>query len=168
MRRNFLFQTVCILVMIFFYIPSYAQVISSTELIKDAKQYDGKSVTFQGEVVGDIMIRGEYAWLSINDGSNAMGVWINKELIKNIQYIGNYKAKGDVIEITGIFRRSCPEHGGDLDIHGQHITKVVSGEPSPRAMDVKKAYLAFLLSIVTLSAFLFLRLPKRSIFYFNY
>ncbi|MDD5680973.1 MAG: DNA-binding protein, partial [Candidatus Omnitrophica bacterium] len=102
MRKNFLFQTACTLVIILFCIPSHAQTISSTELIKDAKQHDGKNVTFQGEVVGDIMIRGEHAWLSVNDGPNAIGIWIDKELIDDIQYVGSYGKKGDIVEVAGV------------------------------------------------------------------
>jgi hypothetical protein len=151
MKKILFLQMSCVAAALFLSFQCYAQTVSSSVLIKGARQYDGKSVTYRGEVIGDIMGRGEYAWLSINDGLNAIGVWINKELIKDIQYVGNYRAKGDVVEITGIFKCSCPEHGGDLDIHAQYITKVGSGEPSPRPMDLKKAYLAFLLSIVTIS-----------------
>jgi len=161
MKRNFLFQTTCILVIILFYIPSYAQTISSTELIKDAKQYDGKNVTFRGEAVGDIMIRGEHAWLSVNDGSNAIGIWIDKELINNIQYVGSYEIKGDIVEVTGVFKRACPEHGGDLDLHAYQIIKIASGESLPKTRSLKKIYIALLLFILISLIYLLRRYYSR-------
>jgi hypothetical protein len=105
----------------------FAQSISSTELINNAKQYDGKPVVYKGEAIGDIMVRGENAWINVNDGTIAIGIWIRKELIKDIVYTGSYKVKGDLVEITGKFNRACIEHGGDLDIHAQSLTKLSSG-----------------------------------------
>jgi hypothetical protein len=104
-----------------------AQPISSTELINNAKQYDAKTVVYEGEVIGDIMVRGEFAWINVNDGKNAIGIWIDKNLTRDIQYSGSYKFKGDWIEITGVFQRACPQHGGDLDIHAQSIKNIQRG-----------------------------------------
>jgi len=140
------------------YFSCYAQTISSVELINNAKQYDGKVVEFKGEVVGDIMSRGDYVWLSVNDGPNALGAWCNKKLIKDIYYVGGYKVKGDIIEISGIFKRSCPEHGGDLDIHAQAIRKIVSGEPIYRATTLKKFYISLMLFIFALLVYLLRKL----------
>lgn len=123
--------------MVLFCSQCYAETLSSTELIKDTKQYDGKNVIYGGEVIGDIMIRGEHAWLNVNDGSNAIGIWINKELIKNILYTGSYQVKGDLVEVTGKFNRSCIVHGGDLDIHAQSINKIGSGTKIYHAINTK-------------------------------
>lgn len=109
------------------YTVCFAQPILSTELINNAKQYDGKTVIYEGEVIGDIMVRGNYAWININDGNSAIGVWMNKSFTKDILYTGSYKSKGDGVKITGIFHRACPEHGGDLDIHAQAIRRINSG-----------------------------------------
>lgn len=111
----------------FFTFNCYAQPVPSTELINNAKQYDGKTVIYTGEVIGDVMRRGKSAWINVNDGKNAIGVWILADLTKSIQFIGNYKSKGDLVEITGVFHRSCQEHGGDLDIHAESLRKIASG-----------------------------------------
>jgi len=105
----------------------YAQTISSTELINNAKLYDGKTVVYEGEVIGDIMMRADFAWMNINDGQNAIGIWVNVSLAKDVSYTGSYKSKGDWVEVTGIFNRACPVHGGDLDIHAQAIRKTNLG-----------------------------------------
>lgn len=116
----------------------YAQPISSAELINNAKLYDGKVVNYEGEVIGDIMKRGDYAWINVNDGKNAIGIWINSGLVKDISYTGSYKSVGDGIEVTGVFRRVCPEHGGDLDIHAQSLRKTGAGRYLQEKVNVDK------------------------------
>lgn len=116
----------------------YAQSISSAELINNAKLYDGKVVSYEGEVIGDIMKRGDYAWINVNDGKNAIGIWINSGLVKDIGYTGSYKSVGDGIEVTGVFRRVCPEHGGDLDIHAQSMRKTGAGRYLQEKVNVDK------------------------------
>lgn len=105
----------------------FAQPVYSTELINNAKNYDNKTVGYSGEVIGDIMIRGQYAWLNVNDKVNAIGIWLDRSLIKDVSLAGNYKFRGDIIEIEGIFHRSCQEHGGDLDIHAVSLRKINNG-----------------------------------------
>jgi hypothetical protein len=123
----------------------YAQPISSIELINNATLYDGKVVAYEGEVIGDIMVRGEYAWVNINDGPNAIGIWIDKSLTQEIRYAGSYKSKGDWLEVTGIFHRACLEHGGDLDIHAQAIRKTRTGRPAVERLNINKRNLVFIL-----------------------
>lgn len=123
----------------------FAQSLSSTELINNAKAYDGKTVTYEGEVIGDVMARGEYAWLNVNDGKNALGIWIEKSLAKEINYTGSYKSKGDWVQVSGIFHRACPEHGGDLDIHAQEIKKTMPGRLINERLNPGKRNLAYVL-----------------------
>ena len=59
-----------------------AQSLSSQELINHAKQYDGQMVVYSGEAVGDLMRRGEFCWLNLNDGQNAVGVWLALAMAK--------------------------------------------------------------------------------------
>lgn len=129
----------------------YAQPISSTELINNAKQYDGKIVVYEGEVIGDVMVRGDYAWINVNDGEKAIGIWIKAALAKDIVYTGSYKSKGDGVEITGIFHRACIEHGGDLDIHAQSLRKTASGRHIQERLNLgKRNFVIILLGILCL------------------
>jgi hypothetical protein len=122
-----------------------AQPISSTELINNARQYDGKTVTYAGEVIADVMKRGDYAWINVNDGANAIGIWIRSSLSKNISFTGSYKFKGDIVEVTGVFHRACPEHGADLDIHAQAMRKVNTGRPIQEKLNPGKRNQAIIL-----------------------
>jgi hypothetical protein len=136
-------------------------IISSTELINNAKLYDGKTVVYEGEVIGDVMVRQDYAWVNLSDGTNAIGVWIPKSLTKDILYEGSYKSKGDWLEVTGTFSRSCSQHGGDLDIHAQAIRKTGSGRALAERLNLGKRNI-FLVLTVMLCLILILRRLKRA------
>jgi hypothetical protein len=126
MKSLFLFAILCMLLAITCGY-CYAQDPTSLDLINNAKQNDNKPVTYKGEAIGDIMIRGDHAWVHVNDGIIAIGIWAPNTMIGDIRYVGDYQTKGDVVEVTGTFHRSCPEHGGDLDIHASEIKKITSG-----------------------------------------
>ncbi len=103
--------------------------VSIYDLIENAKEYDGKEVVLEGEVIGDILDRGEYVWVNISDGNNsAIGIYMSKELSSVIQTTGNYKTSGDRIRVVGTFQRACKDHGGDLDIHASSVELVSQGK----------------------------------------
>jgi len=119
--------------------------ISSSELIKNAKEHDGKLVIFSGEAIGDVMMRGEFAWVNINDGENSLGVWMSSSMAKEIKFTGSYKTSGDKLRITGIFNRACPMHGGDLDIHAQALHSLAEGGQIVRKLQQSKKNLSLIL-----------------------
>jgi len=152
---------------------AYAQPVSSTELINSAKLYDGKTVVYAGEVIGDIMARGtpsasgitaargSYAWVNLNDGQNAIGIWMPEALTKDIRLTGSYKSRGDWIEVTGVFHRACADHGGDLDIHALAIRKIQSGKAIVERANPAKRNLLFTLTGI-LCLIVILRQFKRA------
>lgn len=123
----------------------YAQGLSSQALIDHAREYDGKVVVYAGEAIGEVMPRGAFAWVNLNDGKNAIGCWMQLKLARTIFHTGTYKAKGDWIEVSGIFNRACPEHGGDLDIHVQALRTVYSGRQFTEHAQADKQNLALVL-----------------------
>jgi hypothetical protein len=135
----------------------FAQGQSSADLINRSREYDAKPVTYAGEVIGEIMRRGEFAWVNINDGENSLGVWINAALIQDINFKGSYKTRGDSVEVTGVFHRACPEHGGDLDIHAQSLRKTASGRAIKEKLHLDKVTL----SIILLGALLLIWILMR-------
>lgn len=128
----------------------YAKPVSSTELIEKAQEYDGQAVVFQGEVVGDIMRRGDFAWINVHDGSNALGIWAKSPLTPAITFTGGYKSTGDIIEAQGTFHRACLEHGGDLDIHADSLNIIKRGQQRAEVLHLGEKKLVFLLAGVTL------------------
>ena len=123
----------------------FSQSLSSSELIKNAKEYNGKLIVYAGEVIGDVMLRGNYAWVNINDGENALGIWMSAALTKDIKYRGSYKSRGDSLEIIGIFNQACLEHGGDLDIHARSLFKIINGRTVKENLNFDKVSLGLVL-----------------------
>ena len=108
---------------------SYAQTtVTSTELIERAKELNGKEVSYQGEAIGEAMARGEHFWINVNDGNNAIGVWAPDNFLSVISFTGGYTAKGDWLEVRGVFNRACKMHGGDVDIHALALIKAREGK----------------------------------------
>lgn len=144
----------------------YANQIPSTELISNTRKYDGKSVIYVGEVVGDVMARGDFAWVNVNDADNAVGIWLSKELARGIQFAGSYHAEGDRVEITGVFHRACIQHGGDMDIHATNIRKISPGGLIREKSDTGKRNFTFILLGVLFLALIFVRRrrSKESVF----
>lgn len=104
------------------------RVVKINDLIEQASEYDGKLVTVQGEAIGDVMIRGEFGWVNISDGSNDIGVWAPAEALRAIRFVGRYHTRGDTLRVSGEFRRADPEHGGDLDLRAAEIQVARRGE----------------------------------------
>lgn len=141
----------------------YAEFISSKELIENAKQYDGKVVEYEGEAVGEVMPRGDYGWVNVNDGKNAVGVWAAGEFLNAINFSGSYAATGDWLKVKGTFNRACLIHGGDLDIHAEEIIKIKPGELKERARPKYKQNLAIYLSGVLLCLWLILIISRKKL-----
>ena len=125
-----------------------AEPVSSTELIQNPKEYDGKEVVYEGEGIGQIMQRRDGAWVNIHDGKSAIGVWMSSELASVIQYMGSYKAKGDILQVRGIFYYSCTQHGGDLDIHATSLRKIKSGWLKQESVILAKRNLLIILLVI--------------------
>jgi len=135
----------CFLFLILSFKFCFAKVLSSTELIENAKEYDGKVVVYQGEAIGEKIKRGNFFWVNVSSGKQAIGVWLPQNLMDKIKYLGNYKTRGDWIEVKGIFHQACFEHGGDLDIHAESISVISSGGIKEESLDIDKRNLAMIL-----------------------
>jgi len=155
------------------------ETIPINRLISNMKEYDGKEVTIEGEVVGDIMIRGQSAWITVNDDpysrisleeggsfkglSNiGIGVWAQKEQVDDIKVLGGYKNKGDIVIVRGVFHRACHEHGGDTDIHAISIEVRKQGYPFRHPIQWWKLLLAISFSLVSALLWAKLRMKKKA------
>lgn len=130
---------------------SHAEPIPSNELIEKAKSFDGKTVIYRGEAVSAVLKRGDHAWVNLNDGINAIGVWCDAPQVVPIKFVGDYKNRGDIVEVVGIFHRACSVHGGELDIHADVVKVVESGFRVEERTDGVRASFATVLFLITLS-----------------
>lgn len=148
-----IFKTLILVVVIVFMIPNVSKAAEYTnynDLIENGKALDGKLVEIKGEAIGEPMKRGNHTWINISDGSSAMGVWIKNEDADKVRTFGNYKFKGDIVSISGIFYRACSEHGGDMDIHAESLIVENVGYNVEEPIDNAKVIASITLSLVTL------------------
>ena len=124
---------------------AYAQAVTGRQLINNAAEYNGKIILFEGEVIGDIMIRGEHAWINVSDGDTALGIWTEKKLTRGLTHTGGYNSKGDWVRIYGIFSRACGEHSGELDIHAKSIKVLNRGRIIQERLNLGKRNIALVL-----------------------
>lgn len=132
------------------------------DLIENAKELDGQEVTVQGEAIGERMDRGNYSWININDGTNAIGIWLDGSEADKVSNYGNYKFIGDTVKITGVFHRACKEHGGEADLHSISLEIVKDGYQVKEQISQVKILSAIILTpLALLILVLFIRLIKN-------
>jgi hypothetical protein len=142
MKRFLLSALICAGVLL---APSaaWAEPVSSVQLVEDPTVWDGRTVTFTGEAIGEAMVRGAEAWLHLNDDVYASGttdervrlggynsgqaVVIDSDAVAAISTFGDHRHRGDLVEVTGVFNAACPEHGGDMDLHAAGLSIVRPG-----------------------------------------
>lgn len=150
---------------------------SSGGLVEEPKSWDGKTIRFEGEAVGEAMVRGEFAWLHLNDDAymyknveegaplegynTGMPVWVPADLARKVRTFGDYKHEGDVVRVTGTFHAACGEHGGDMDIHARELEVIYPGRLVADPVSPWKLDLAVVLTVGAASAIAFDRSARR-------
>ncbi len=139
-----------IVIAILFAANCYAAVWSSNELIEKSKELNGQKLDYRGELVTVVLDRGEYSWINLNDGYNAIGIWCKSSLLDGVKFAGDYKNRGDMIEVNGTLNRACSIHNGELDIHADTVKIVKKGHLLIRTIDPKRINSAMALFIFTI------------------
>ncbi len=145
-------ETVLVLVLLCLFVirVEAALAVSAKELLENAELYDGKEIIYKGEVIGDIMLRGESAWVNVRDDTGVIGIFCPRDLVGEIKYPGSYQYRGDLVSVRGIFHHSCSQHGGDSDIHAERITLLQQGEPLAHPLEPQKVQASIILSAIVL------------------
>ncbi len=136
-------------------------VVMIQDLVLHSAMYEGRTVILRGEVIGDIMPRGKFAWINIQGQYNAIGVWIPLELTKKITYKGNYRFKGDWVEVLGIFKHADEEFGGEFCFRARDLKIIQLGFPSPHQQSPTKKHIVWSLFWFTLCLLLIRFLVPR-------
>lgn len=174
MKKVLLLLAVLIIAFLFFIPAALAQEgaaeVTTSDLFEDWEEYDGKEVILRGEAVGDVLARGDYAWIAVNDdyysrealhetgtlvGQNSgIGVWLPTEEAEKIARLGRFGSMGDLVEVRGVFYADDVEHGGDFDIQATSLAILEPGRDIDTSPDswkyfVMAAALIFLLLSIT-------------------
>lgn len=138
--------------------------VSSEELIENSDYYNGRKVVYTGEVVGAVLERGEYCWITVNDddygqkpvreyeelkgGNTGMGVYCRSDMLEEVTMVGSYRTAGDLIKVTGVFYKASPQHGGDTMIEAEEISVIRKGWRVTAKRGVAGEVAAFILLVI--------------------
>lgn len=144
-------------------VAAAAPAVGSAELVERPATWDGRVIEFTGEAIRESMVRGDRAWIHINDDAYAtmeprlrgtlagynsgMGVWTDAEEAEAIGVFGDYRHRGDLVRVEGVFNAACARHGGDMDIHAGRLDVVSEGERIPYVVGGWKAPTALFLAL---------------------
>jgi hypothetical protein len=143
--------------------PAGAEV-NSASLVENAAFWNERIITFKGEAIGECMVRGDMAWIHLNDDAymeknieegallggynSGHAIWLSAELARQILFWGDFKHEGDIVKVTGAFHTACREHGGDMDIHAASMEIILTGHPVRHHLNVQRAAFAAALFII--------------------
>ena len=133
------------------YADEISEIIDISNLIENAAELDQQEVTVSGEAVGEAMNRGSHSWININDGTNAIGIWMSSSEAQKVKYFGKYKYKGDLLKVSGIFNKTCKEHGGESDIHATTLEVIKTGHCEEEQISSTKIAVAALSAVLAAS-----------------
>jgi hypothetical protein len=137
--------------------------LSTTELVENSYKWDGKTVSFKGEVL-QLMVRKDGTWMNLSDGNNtAMGVFVPKGVaMPAISHAEDYRTVGDVVLITGVFHRTCVQHEGETDIHAVSATVLTPGSTKTNPIHLDRVvWLIVLAGLLGLVMWFYYRKPAR-------
>jgi hypothetical protein len=145
--------------------------ISSTAVVECPDLFDGRQVTYVGEVVGDILHRDGGAWLLVNDddyalevgpagaggelrGANSgLAVWLPDPLPDELTRAGGHGWRGDVIEVNGTIHRVDPADGGGLTLRADDIVVLAEARRADPPFNGPQGLLATVLVVVVIAVF---------------
>lgn len=157
---------VCAVAFVLAVVPALAQELPlSAQLVEEPARFDGTVIEFTGEVVGEVMRRGDGAWIHLNDDAymernveegaelggynSGQAVWVDEgDLADQITFVGDYSHEGDIVRVTGVFNAACAEHGGDMDIHATELVIVTPGHEVIDPIPLWKPWLALFMAVL--------------------
>ena len=149
MLRKILFVLVLILFLGQFSLWAFSA--SLEEILSNPKDYDGKSVIVEAEVVGEVLGNDQGGWINILEQGYNIGIFSSsKDMFFPIKHWGSYKEKGDIIRIEGVFYEDCLQHNIS-DIHLESLKIISPGFRKEDIVSSNKKKIAIGLFIICLT-----------------
>jgi hypothetical protein len=133
---------IAILVLLASPVSAAPSAVTVTELVSRPGDYDRLQVVFEGECIGAVLMRGSYAWLSVNDGSSAIGVLVSADMARSVKSLGNWKQTGDRVRITGTMLVASEAHGGETFVEAEKLEVIKSGRAREHPITASRVVLA--------------------------
>lgn len=159
--------------------PDDPMEVTSAELTACPGAYDGRAVRLEGEVVRAVLERGDRAWVQLNDDAYALGpgplpehrvalgantgtaVSLPAVDAGGIETVGSHRARGDVLEIVGVFRRADPDDAGGPTVTADAVEVVRRGAPITHDVDPARVVAAALAMLAAAAAALAAQRARR-------
>lgn len=134
--------------------------VTSTQVLGCPAAFDGRSVVFTGELVGDLLARDGGAWVLVNDddyalevgplpahrdrrGTNSgLSVWLPDRLHGLVTGLGGPGRRGDLVRVEGVVRRADPDDGGGLTLRADTLQVLAPSVRVHEPFDVAQAWSA--------------------------
>jgi hypothetical protein len=153
--------------------------ITSSLVLACPRLFDGREVTFIGEVVGDVLRRTDGAWLQVNDddyalevgpvgahrdlrGSNSgLGVWVPDGLHEELGAPGRHGTRGAIVRIEGVLLRADPDAGGSMTIRATALGVLAPAATVSEPLHVPLAITAVAAALLALTTTVWSHLRMR-------
>ena len=144
------------------------QLVTAAQLIECPEVFDGTEVRYRGEVVRAVLHRRDRAVVQVNDdryglelgplpehrtavgGNSGMTVVLSQRQADDIAYVGDYRHRGDVLDIVGTFRAADPYDAGGPTITADTANVQRTGSVLEHRIDPARMVVASLLALVAL------------------
>lgn len=159
--------------------PPTAGRVSSSQVVECPAAFDGRTVTYVGEVIGDVLRRDGGAWVLMNDDAYALeagplrshgrtlgynsglSVWLDDDLLDLVDETGGPHRRGDILRVRGVVHRADPADGGGLTIRAAEGELLLDGEPVEVPVHTGQAIAAGVLALAAVAAVLLERRSRR-------
>lgn len=153
--------------------------ISSTQVYLCPSAYDGKQVTYVGEVVGELLPRRGGAWAQVNDDEYALvtgpvvghreragfntglSVWLEGDLADRIEAPGRPALRGDVVLLRGTILRADPDDGGGITLRATELETLAGPLQLEPPLHTLQVVVAVVLALLAMGASLWARQVRR-------
>ncbi len=133
------------------------------KLLEKQTELDGKKITFHGELIGQPIFDQHGVFVNVMDNEfNALGIYLDKNMLVKFTHYGRHGQKGDYVQTTGIFHKVCAVHGGDTDLHATEITVLKAGKSNPEPI-IPTFKVVFCFILLVLAIVLYLSAKQRRI-----
>ena len=153
--------------------------VSSTQVILCPAAFDGREVTYVGEVVGELLPRDGGVWAQVNDDAYALqigplvghreragfntglAVWIPDGLHEDIEAPGRPGRRGDVIKVRGELLRTDPADGGGTTVRAEQLEVIADAVEVDDPLHVPQAIAAGVLTLGAAATLVWSRRVRR-------
>lgn len=153
--------------------------VSSTQVVSCPSAYDGLTVTYVGEVVGELLPRRGGAWAQVNDDDYALitgpvvghreragfntglSVWLEDELAERIEATGRPARRGDVVLLRGTILRADPQDGGGITLRADELQTLAGPLELDPPLHTVQVVVAIVLSLIAVGTSVWARRLRR-------